>query len=217
MDIKNKKICFLGDSITEGHGASDREKTCFVSLFRDAHPEAKVLNYGIGGTRLAFQRVLSAKPRHEQPFYTRIEGMEEGADLVCVFGGTNDYGHGDAPMGKLGDTTPETFYGALYTVSQMLVNKYPAARIVFFTPLHRTNEDTPKQRDDGAWILRDYVNAVRRNAEYFGFPVLDLWSVSGLQPALPVIKETYLPDGLHPNDAGYKRLYEIVEQFVQSL
>ena len=217
MDIKKKKICFLGDSITEGHGASDLEKTSFVALYALAHPEARVLNYGIGGTRIADQRVLTENLRWEQPFYTRVKDMEEGADLVCVFGGTNDYGHGDAPLGKLGDTMPDTFYGALYTVSKLLLEKYPLARIVFFTPLHRLNEDTPKQRADGEWILRDWVNAIKRNAEYFSFPVLDLWSVSGMQPALPVIQERYQPDGLHPNDAGYYRLYEIVESFIKAL
>ena len=217
MDINMKKICFLGDSITEGHGASDREKTSFVALFAAAHPEAKVLNYGIGGTRIAAQRIPKENPKWEQPFYSRVDKMEEGADLVCVFGGTNDYGHGDAPMGKFGDTTPETFYGALYTLSKLLVERYPMARIAFFTPLHRTGEDVPKKRDDGEWTQRDYVMAVKRNAEYFSFPVLDLWNVSGLQPALPIIKETYLPDGLHPNDAGYRRLYEIVEQFIRLL
>ena len=54
MDLKNKTVCFLGDSITEGAGASTEEK-CFVSLFAKAHPEAKVFNFGIGRTRIAKQ------------------------------------------------------------------------------------------------------------------------------------------------------------------
>ena len=52
MDLNNKKVLFLGDSITEGCGASDLEN-CYVSLFKKAYPNAKIFNYGIGGTRIA--------------------------------------------------------------------------------------------------------------------------------------------------------------------
>lgn len=52
MNLNNKKVLFLGDSITEGCGASDLEN-CYVSLFKKAYPNAKIFNYGIGGTRIA--------------------------------------------------------------------------------------------------------------------------------------------------------------------
>ena len=38
MNIKGKKICFLGDSITEGWGASHPSK-CFVGLFQECNKE----------------------------------------------------------------------------------------------------------------------------------------------------------------------------------
>ena len=47
--------------------------------------------------------------------------------MIFVFGGTNDYGHGDAPLGKQGDNDPLTFYGALYDLYQRLLKKYPGA------------------------------------------------------------------------------------------
>ena len=50
MNLTGKTVCFLGDSITEGAGASAKDK-CYVSLFKAAHPEATVHNFGIGGTR----------------------------------------------------------------------------------------------------------------------------------------------------------------------
>ena len=217
MDLTNKTVCFLGDSITKGHSASSPEK-CYVSLFAAAHPEATVHNFGISGTCIA-KHYNPKKGMDFKHFITRLPQMPEQADLICVFGGTNDYGRGDAPMGKWGDTDSSTFWGALYELSLALVNKYPTARIVFFTPLHRSykGESDVTVRTDGEWTLEDYVDAVRKNAAYFAFPVLDLHVMSGFQPNVPILKEIYSADGLHPNDKGYERLFLIINKFIENL
>ncbi len=58
MELQGKKINFLGDSITEGTGASSYE-TSYVSVF-GRQSGAAVRNYGIGGTRTT--SVCSALP-----------------------------------------------------------------------------------------------------------------------------------------------------------
>lgn len=216
MKLNGKKICFLGDSITEGAGATTKA-SCFVSLFSAAHPEATVYNCGIGGTRIAPQRTPSENPRWDLDFVSRVNDMPHEADLICVFGGTNDFGHGDAPMGQFGCKTPDTFCGALYTLSVKLIEKYPEARIVFFTPLHRNTKLAPRDKGDGYWSLDDYAAAIRKNAAFFAFPVLDLRVESGIQPQIPVIAEKFTKDGLHPNDAGYERIFRMVDRFIENL
>ncbi len=216
MKLNGKKIYFLGDSITEGAGASTPDK-CFVSLFRAAHPEAEVFNVGIGGTRLAKQTTPSAKARYDLDFLLRSEEISADADVICVFGGTNDYGHGDAPMGCFGCKSNDTFWGALYALSVKLIEKCPTAHIVFFTPLHRDGEDVPAKKPDGYHVLSEYVDAVRKNAEYFSFPVLDLYACSGIQPAVPALRAAYTADGLHPNDRGYEKLFRIIDAFIEKL
>ena len=72
MELKNKKVLFLGDSITEGTGASSPE-TCYVSVFGKISG-AEVKNYGIGGTRIARQRRKSVKERHDKDFLLRVDG-----------------------------------------------------------------------------------------------------------------------------------------------
>ncbi|MBQ9730025.1 MAG: SGNH/GDSL hydrolase family protein [Clostridia bacterium] len=216
MVIDGKVCLFLGDSITEGVGASSVEK-CFVSLIQHRNMEASVYNFGVGGTRIAPQHEVLALGGERNDFNYRAQFMPEGADLVCVFGGTNDYWHGDAPFGKFGDRTSETFCGSLYTLSEYLINRYPNARIVFFTPLHRNDEFTLVPKADGEFTLRDYVNAIKQNAEYFSFPVLDLWQVSGIQPCVEIMQKEYMPDGLHPNDKGYERLASLVQKFIENL
>ena len=218
MDIKGKKINFLGDSITEGHGCADPEN-CFVS--RIARDDGAICrNYGIGGTRIARQKRPSEKPKHDLDFVGRFDQMDADADIVVVFGGTNDFGHGDAPIGTMSDRTPDTFYGALHQLYTGLITKYPAARIIVLTPLHRLKEDDP--RGDGikpvpSGVLLDYVRIIRQVAEYYALPVLDLYATSGLQPNVPVIREKYVPDGLHPNDEGHRILAEQIAAFLMTL
>jgi len=54
-------------------------------------------------------------------------------------------------------------------------------------------------------------------AEFYSLPVLDLWSMSGLSVNSPVIREKYVPDSLHPNDAGHVILADRIIGFLEAL
>ena len=216
MELQGKIIHFLGDSITQGYGASEPDKI-YHQLIKQKYGLAEANNFGIGGTCLADRYTPLEIPEFNAHFVTRIEQMPLQADAIVVFGGTNDFGHGDAPMGSFGCKTNDTFWGALYTLSVDLINKYPTARIVFFTPLHRKTKPEPRFKGDGYWTLDQYADAIRTNAAYFGFPVLDLRTESGIQPMVPVIAEKFTTDGLHPNDAGYERIFRMVDRFIANL
>ncbi len=212
MEIKNKKINFLGDSITEGVGVSSPEFK-YVDVFERMFEPAEVRNYGISGTRFARQiKPTVDNPRFDLDFCSRVDEMNEDADIVVVFGGTNDFGHGDAPMGCASDRTPDTFYGACHTLMSSLIERFPTAKIVFMTPLHRSSEDR-----SGRPSLCEFVSVIRQVAEIYSIPVLDLYATAGIQPALEVQRKIYAPDGLHPNDAGAKRLAERLGAFLLSL
>ena len=216
MELKNKTVIFLGDSITQGVGASDVEK-CYVSLFAKAHPEARVYNFGISGTRIAMQLKPSVNSSWDKYFASRIDSFPKEADLICIFGGTNDHGHGDAPFGSIDDTDGYSFSGALNDLYTRLILKYPEARIVVFTPTHKTAENELHAKPDGEYTLKSYVERIRETAEKYSLPVLDLFACSGIQPLIPVHKELYMPDGIHPSDAGYARLFETINRFIINL
>lgn len=209
MELKGKKINFLGDSITEGAKVAEKHYR-FVDRIA-AETGAVCRNYGIGGTRIARKRVPSEKPRHDLDFCSRVDDMDPDADVIVVFGGTNDFGHGDAPLGEMADRTVWTFYGALHVLYTSLIEKYPDSKIVILTPLHRISEDNKSPN------LRSFVEAIREVAEYYSLPVLDLYAVSGLQPRVPVIQERFVPDGLHPNDAGHGILAQKILSFLNQL
>lgn len=94
-------------------------------------------------------------------------------------------------------------------LKEKLINKYPGKPIVFLTPLHREDEERP----DGE-KLAQYVEAIKEMARYYAIPVYDLYAESGIQPRLPIIKEKFCPDGLHPNDEGHLILADKIAKYL---
>lgn len=220
MELKGKKINFIGDSITEGARVESPENF-YPNLLKKSLGLAEARNYGIGGSRIARIHKLEGLPSDED-FVARAERMDPDFDVVVVFGGTNDFGHGNVPLGQMGDTDVYTFYGALRTLCLYLIKNYPTKQIVFMTPLHRLNEelDYNKRLEDGnpnARPLVDFVNAIREVCELFSIPVLDMFRDSGMPARVWAWCEHYMPDGLHPNDNGQKIIAHKLQKFLENL
>ena len=216
MELKGKKVAFLGDSITFGVGASSKE-TSYVEVFAK-ESGAQVFNFGVSGTRIARQTKPSGCPEFDECFKDRAKKIPEDMDVVVVFGGTNDFGHGDARFGCFADRDEYSFYGALHALLQMLITKYPRAYIVYMTPMHRLSEEkTVNEIGLPCHPLKDYVAAIREVCAFYSIPVLDLFSVSGIQPAIPIMQKIYMPDGLHPSDEGAARVASILLSHLRAL
>lgn len=222
MELKGLKINFLGDSITQGVGTGSDDAIYHAVIKRESGL-AEARNYGISGTRFALQKGTPNRPKDDyvdvNSFSERFDTMDDDADVVVVFGGTNDYGHGDAAIGEFSDRTPETFYGACHYLFSGLIRKYLGKTIVIMTPLHRTNElNIPECKYEGEGApLKVYVDIIREVAEYYSLPVCDLYTSSGIQPEITEILETYIPDGLHPNDEGHKVMAAKLTAFLKTL
>lgn len=201
------KIEFLGDSITEGVGASKKENSYPTLLCKMIGAEE--VNYGLSGSRIARQMVHNGNP--DEDFLLRIRWMRKDCDFLFIFGGTNDYGHGDAPLGKKGDNTPYTFYGAMRLLLEGLTKDYGFKKdqICVILPPHRFNEDSDK--GDGRKIflpcapLKDYRKAEKEIADEFGIDTLEF---KKLPQVVPEGYSEYFLDGLHPNDLGHKTIAE---------
>ncbi len=224
MKLDGLTMNFLGDSITFGVGASAPEHK-YVEVFSRLANLKEARNYGISATRFALQKGTPLRPKNDdvdvKSFCERFDTMDDNADAVVVFGGTNDFGHGDAPMGTFADRTPDTFYGACHTLFRGLIQKYMGKTIVIMTPLHRLGElkanPTGNKAVSVGTTLLDYVTAIRQVAEYYSLPVLDLYATSGIQPEIPEIQETYMADGLHPTDAGHEIIAKKLKAFFEML
>ena len=224
MELKGKIIDFLGDSITEGVGVTDRVNNRYDKVLKKDCGLAVIYNYGIGGTRLAHQRTPSAKPRHDLCFCGRAYDLNETADIIVVYGGVNDYIHGDAPFGKIGDTTPATFCGGVYFLMNLLRTLYPGKTVVFMTPARLCYDDNDGAKPSNRSIkqpdakpLLTYIEVIEKTAAQFGIPVLNLYEKLGIDPNNPEDKELYTVDGLHFNDAGHHILAARLQEFLESL
>lgn len=198
------KINFLGDSITAGALAS-KEKNNFVSLVGKMN-HAITRNYGIGGTRIAKAMHSSSDPKCDAYFASRVSSMNNDAHYIFVFGGTNDYGHGSAPFGKLGDKTADTFFGAIDDLINELLKYYKKEQIIFMIPLYRIDETSCNEHP-----LSDFRAAIERVVNSYGIKILDLKDKMGVAKDNP-----YIADGLHPNDLGHRYLAELISEYIQN-
>lgn len=218
MNLKGIKMGVLGDSITEGAWVEDPNNIYFNRLQRECGIRELYVD-GIGGTRIARQKNPSEEPKYDLHFISRVDKIDEDCDLVLVFGGTNDFGHGDAPIGTPNDRSEDTFWGACHVLCEKLIQRFPKSQIVFMSPLHRLNEDNTysenKQVPQGT--LYDYVDVLKTVTRKYAIPFLDMLQVGGMTPKVPIYQELYMPDGLHPNDAGHERIAARLKGFLESL
>ena len=220
MELKGRRIVFLGDSITEGAGVEDIAAHRFDNRIA-AKYGALAVNCGIGGTRIAHQHKASAVPRYDLSMCGRAYDLDPDADCIVVFGGTNDYGHGDANFGTFSDTTPDTYCGAVRFLADFLRERYPEACIVFMTPARRLGDSAPDPDPRGAnadkRALVEYADAIIRICGEKGIPVLDLFRDLGIDPNDQEQRERYTVDGLHLNDEGHAVLAGLLGAFLEAL
>ncbi len=209
----NKTLVFLGDSITAGSGAS-RDDLSYVKLVEKAL-ECKVVSKGVGGTRIAKQTNKSKDPTYDNHFITRVSNEKEG-DFIFVFGGTNDYGHGDALMGKPTNCDDSTFFGAINQLIDKLCLIYGKDNICFILPIPRFQDESV--HGEGAkkralYCLADYVEAEKTALTLKGIDYLDI-SDKFIKPET-VMASAHFADGIHPNDEGHKIIAESICKYLE--
>lgn len=228
MNLEGKIVNFLGDSITEGVGVTDIENERYDNVIKKICNLKKVNNYGISGTRIAYQAKPSEEPRYDLYFCGRAYDLDKNADITVVYGGINDYMHGDALFGNLSDKTPGTFCGAVEFLMTILKELYHDTKIVFLTPAHSrfeyfkgvVDETKPSIMDNkpsDAKPVEEYVNVIVKKGMEHNIPVLNLFEKLPVNPNKKTDREKYTVDGLHLNPSGNKVLAETIIKFLKSL
>ncbi len=211
MDLQNKKIACLGDSITQG---LEDVNFNYVHYLKEM-TGAEVFNFGVNATRIATRLIPHQTPSWNDSFLLRAERMTDNYDVILIFGGTNDYARENpTPLGDLTSLDEHTFYGALKILYNKVISAHPEAVVVAVTPLHREKE---KNYGLEGLELLDYVNAVREVASLYSIPVIDLWNNSGIQAQNLEIMNLYLRDGLHPTPKGAERIAQRISAFLKAL
>ena len=213
MKLKDKRAIFLGDSITEGAAADSPEKI-YHAVLKNLIGLKSARNEGVSGTRIARQTNPSVVVRYDEDFNKRYDLINKDADILFIFGGTNDFGHGDAPIGKEDDESVYTFNGALNTLLKKAVFDFGKANVIVMTPMHRVGEDNLKGEGnktvDGE-KLSTYVDVIKRQAQKYGLHVIDLYGEKLLNPNVSDYAK-FFADGLHPNNEGHALLANIIKE-----
>jgi lysophospholipase L1-like esterase len=213
--MDKKTILFLGYSITQGACAS-RNENRYVDLVGEKLG-ATVINYGLGGTRIARQEEIHESHTFNYDFNLRAEIMQSKADYVVIFGGVNDYLHGSAPLGNEQDETCYTFYGAVKNLLKKLITKYDKNKIIVVLPLNTSDGNTVKIKHGEKVTLSSYQNIIYTVAKKYGLNVLDLTDCDELNPLIEESNIKCFADGLHPNDAGHRALAQAICDFINKL
>ena len=202
-NISGLKWNALGDSITQGVGTTKS----YVDYIVES-TGVEVRNYGISGTMIS-----SVPVSYGVGMSIRYADMDDDADIITVFGGTNDYGHGTVEIGSWEDTGSETMYGGTKTLVKGLMSKYPTSKIGFILPI-------PRHGLNGSNNLGDYVNVIKDVCDRYSIPTLDLYHGSGLMPGKDSPHQGVLfngTDNTHPNAAGHKIIATKIQRFLESL
>lgn len=201
MDWTAARAVFLGDSITQGIGCGG-SSAAYPALVSARLRLREGVNAGLCSSCVGLCRETAVPS-----FLERLDALPTDAELVTVLGGSNDYFRG-IPLGKRGDSSAYTFFGAYAQMIGRLKDRFPRAALLLMTPPHNAEEAADPR--EGGRRMADYAAAVRTLAGLHGLPLIDLYEESGLCPADPENRARYCPDGTHPNDAGQRLLADAV-------
>ena len=147
-------------------------------------------------------------------------GCIQDADLYTIEHGINDWGN-RVPPGTMSDYVNNTKNGTFAATYRQVIDKIrstnPKAKIILCTPRKGygfgnylpARCDAKQSERDGrkGYFLKDYANLVMAIAKKEKLPVADFYSTCGEQDELEGLS---IDKALHPNDAGYKRMANIL-------
>ena len=186
LDDYSKKVCkymkysAIGDSLTNA--------SPWINTVKD------ILNIGTV-TRAGASGLTMADVAGQNSIHGSIMEMvaDNDVDLISVWAGTNDFAY-NVPLGDFetqyaaAQRNTTTFYGAYMDSIEHLLAVFPKARIFLIGTTDRIwrTENSGNPWSDamvntmGSGFLPDYVEAVKKLAERYGLPFLDLLHTSGI-------------------------------------
>jgi lysophospholipase L1-like esterase len=207
--LANKKIVYDGDSICYGAGYVGGYAKIIANM-----THGKYDNQAHGGGIL---RSASALGDTRNSVVDNLVNLPTDGDLYCFDGGINDFWTKAvlgtyAPDNFTGELDVTTICGALETIFRYALNNFPG-KPVCFVITHKIQNTAYRPNVMGN-TFKEYRDAMVGICEKYSIPYYDAFSESGLNGWNETQSNLYLtgssdgsPDGIHPNEEGYKRYY----------
>ncbi|WP_328494329.1 SGNH/GDSL hydrolase family protein [Streptomyces sp. NBC_00414] len=199
-------VALFGDSITDGFGSTPGANRRWSDALA-ARTGRPVLNAGIGGNLL-----LNDSAWYGEKGVHRLERDvlgRAGVGTLVVLLGLNDIGFSEAPSEPTYRPAPRVEAGELVAGHRELIRQARSrgVRVVGATLLPFGGSDHWGER--AAKVSHELNEWIRRSGEYDG--VADLHRALGAAGGADVLCGAYdFGDHLHPNDAGYQVMAEVV-------
>lgn len=204
IDFSDKKIACLGDSITAAINLEGQENYLEMSYpyqLGKVLNAGEVVNLGIGGSSIG---------RYwDNAFVDRYRDIPEDSDIIIVMGGTNDgFCASEKELGSLEEREKRTFAGDLDELLKGLKKDYPNAEIVLVTPLPNILHDMLRRDRKDLLPQSSFVAIMKQLSEEYEIPVIDLYGSGILDSHDAAVIHSFIPDGVHGNEMGYRYLAE---------
>ena len=204
VDFSGMKIVCLGDSVTAGSNLDKLENYEAMSYpyqLGEVLNAGEVVNLGIGGSSIG---------RYwENAFVDRYGSIPADADIIIVMGGTNDgFCASERELGSLEERRERTFAGDLDELLRKLKTDYPEAEILLATPLPNILHDMLRKERSFLLPQSSFVKIMKQLGQEYGVLVIDLYNTNLLNTHDAAIIHSFMPDGVHGNEMGYRILAE---------
>lgn len=205
----DRQVVFIGDSITEGVGGnldSEGNKISYVNYVDEALDFKAVLNHGKAG------RTVTNYGDMELSVDADIDNLINiDCDPVVIFIGVNDYLYysPEKRFGALDNGSTAGYCGAIQSFVEAIERNYPDKEYFFVTTYPLLSADSSVYTDyEGTPTFDDYMQIQRILAERYGYHIIDIYNSGFMSTQDAVTTANLVPDGIHPNDTGYRMLGE---------
>lgn len=201
FDLQGKSAVFFGDSVVFGTMSTDASTMTYCDQNWVQRLCAK---FSMSKDVQAVNGSEYVDTVNSYSILNKVLNYNTQKDFFFIGGAINDWFFGKTLLGAMGDTTGNTFYGALYLICEKFKNAFPNSTVIFLTIINQSSQKaTPR------YSINAYRNAMFEMATKYGFNVID-GSQIGFPTENGAYKDIMIPDGVHPSELGHEFMFKSI-------
>lgn len=215
---KNKKWCAFGTSLTDTNyiGPEPGKPSGRYIPYLRVLSGANITDKGIAGGRLCEYGSSGSNTGNGSILNAILNTNLSDYDIVTIEGFVNDYA-ANITIGNLTDTTNESFYGCLYlAVNHAQSSSHGVVALIGDSTGKETsiaNYKYTATNPVGHKHQRDYIDAMKKFAEYSGCLFIDAGQTSEINFNNP----QYIYDHIHHTELGGKQYAQAIWDIVKNV